>query len=192
MRGSPARAHDAGMAGSELTVAPAPASPLRDGIRRALRAALAVFFLDGLYVVAVFGFIVGRTTPERIFRGIAFALLGPPAMTGGWKATALGVLLHFCVALGWSTVWVLACEGSARLRRAVATAPRAAMIGCAYGLVIWLAMRFAVLPLTWAKPGPLNATALLVLLAHLSVVGPPIALLTRRPEPTRPGASYQR
>ena len=146
-----------------------------------LRAALAVFVLDGLYVVVVFVLILRRTTVERLFQGIAFAVLGPAALTGGWGTASLGVLLHFSVALGWSAVWMIAYEQSDLLLRATITAPGAAIVGAAYGMFVWLAMHFVVLPLTYAKPGPLlGFGSILVAVAHLLVVGPPIVLLERR------------
>jgi len=149
-------------------------------LSRVLRAALAVFVLDGLYVVVVFVLILRRTTVERLFQGIAYAVLGSAAFTGGWAAASLGVLLHFSVALGWSAVWMIAYERSDLLLRATITAPRAAIVGAAYGMFVWLAMHFVVLPLTYAKPGPLlGFGSILVAVAHLLVVGPPIVLIER-------------
>ena len=146
-----------------------------------LRAALAVFVLDGLYVVVVFVLILRRTTVERLFQGIAFAVLGPAALTGGRATASLGVLLHFCVALAWSVVWMIAYERSDLLLRATITARGAAIVGAAYGIFVWLAMHFVVLPLTYATPGPLlGFGSILVAVAHLLVVGPPIVLLERR------------
>jgi hypothetical protein len=145
-----------------------------------LRAALAVFVLDGLYVIVVFVLILRRTTVERVFQGIAYAVLGPAAFTSGWAAAALGVVLHFSVALGWSAVWMIAYERSDLLLRATITLPRAIIAGAAYGIFVWLAMHFIVLPLTYAKPGPLlNFGSILVGIAHLLGVGPPIVLIER-------------
>jgi hypothetical protein len=149
-------------------------------VARVLRAALTVFVLDGLYVVLVFVLILRRTTVERVFQGIASAVLGPSALTGGWPAFALGLLLHFSIALAWSIVWIVAYERSEFLRRATNGVPRAALVGAAYGLFIWLAMHYIVLPLTYSKPGPLiTFGSILVAIAHLLVVGPPIVLIER-------------
>ncbi len=150
-------------------------------IARVLRAALAVFVLDGLYVVVVFVWILHRTTFARMFQGIASAVLGQSAFTGGAAAVALGLLLHFSVAFSWSVVWMIGYERSAFLRRATNTTERAVLVGSAYGIFIWLAMHFMVLPLTHAKPGAVfTFGSMLVVLAHVLVVGPPIVLLERR------------
>ena len=157
------------------------AAPDRGVISRVLRAAAAVFVLDGLYVVVMFVLILRRTTVERLFQGIAYAVLGQAAFSGGWSSAFLGVLLHFSVALGWSSVWMIAYERSDLLLRATITLPRAIIVGAAYGIFVWLAMHFIVLPLTYAKPAPLlNFGSILVGIAHLLVVGPPIVLLERR------------
>src|SRR5215207_3592225 len=179
------------------SVSPPPVSRAgeHDGVQalaaRALRAALVVFLLDGAYVVIVFAGLLHRTTPLRIFQGIAQALLGPAAFSGGGRSAALGLLLHGLVALGWSVVWTLAYQRSAALRRAVASPARALVVGAAYGVLVWLGMQLVVLPLTRATPRPLlSRSALPVVLAHVLVVGPPIVLLVRRPN--APGAPHVR
>jgi hypothetical protein len=157
------------------------APPDRGVMGRVLRAAAAVFVLDGLYVLVVFVLILQRTTVERVFQGIAYAVLEQAAFSGGWWSAFLGVLLHFSVALAWSVVWIVAYERSDFLQRATATPMRAVLVGAAYGIFVWLAMHFIVLPLTHAKPGPLlTFGSILVAVAHLLVVGPPIVLLERR------------
>ena len=158
-----------------------PRSSERGPVARAIRAALAVFVLDGLYVIVVFVLILHRTTVERVFQGIASAVLGQPAFSGGWSTALLGVLLHFSVALAWSVVWIVGYERSDFLQRATSTPIRAVVVGAAYGIFVWLAMHFIVLPLTFSKPGPLlNFGSILVGVAHVLVVGPPIVLLARR------------
>lgn len=150
-------------------------------VGRVLRAAVAVFFLDGLYVVVVFVLILHRTTFQRMFQGIAYALQGQSAFAGGWFSAFFGLVLHFSVALAWSVVWMVAYERSESARRATSTTANAVLVGAAYGLFVWLSMQFVVLPLTHAKPGALlTFGSMLVALAHLLVVGPPIVLLERR------------
>ena len=150
-------------------------------VGRVLRAAVAVFFLDGLYVIVVFVLILQRTTLQRLFQGIAYALQGQSAFEGEWFSAFFGLLLHFAVALAWSVVWMIAYERSESVRRATNTTAKAVLVGAAYGLFVWLAMHFVVLPLTHAKPGALfTFGSMLVALAHLVVVGPPIVLLERR------------
>ncbi len=146
------------------------------------KAAATVWLLDGLYVIVVFAILLHVVAAQRIFQGIAHAVLGQPAYSGGASTTALGVVLHFLVALGWSCVWALIYESNEATRRFVARRGRALAAGVVYGVFVWLAMRFMVLPLTHNPPSDsITARAnLLVLLAHVLVVGPPIVLLERR------------
>lgn len=150
-------------------------------VGRILTAAFLVALLDGLYVVVVFAGLLHATTSARIFKGIARAVIGPAAATGGSGTVWLGVALHCAVALSWSIGWAFVFESSATLRRLTATTRSALGVGVVYGICVWAGMRYLVLPLTQAPAGPLMTRGtLLVLLAHVLVVGPPIVLAMRR------------
>jgi len=150
-------------------------------IRRVLAAALIVALLDGLYVVLVFAVPSDSITAPRLFQGIAVPLFGPGIREGGWWTSGLGVFLHTGVALVWSMVWALLLGWSAHLRQLVQRLPQAIVTGVGYGVVVHLAMQCVVIPLTpYGTPGPLlSGPSLLVLLAHVLVVGPPIVLMLR-------------
>jgi hypothetical protein len=171
------------MTTSSLSLSDAGARSATRGIAaRIARAAATVWVLDGLYVVVVFVALLHATTTQRMFQGIAHAVLGASAFTGGWTTATAGVLLHFLVALGWSCVWAVCYESIAVIRQSAATRGRAIALGVAYGVFVWLAMRFLVLPLTQNPPtgSMFTRNNFLVLLAHVLVVGPPIVLLERR------------
>lgn len=148
---------------------------------RATAAAATVFVLDGLYVVAVFAWLMQAATAQRVFQGIARALIGSEAFEGGATTMAIGVAMHFGIALLWSAVWALLYARSARIRRYVARLGAALLLGIVYGIAVHLAMQLVVLPLTQAPVAPLlSRGGLLVLLAHVVVVGPPIVMIVRR------------
>ena len=150
-------------------------------VRRVLAAGGLVALLDGLYVVVVFDWVRHSTTTARIFAGIARALIGQAASSGGAAIVLLGVSIHCMVALGWSAVFAVAYSSIGALRRSTSNAWRAVGVGVAYGIFVWAAMRYLVLPLTHAVRAPLLTRGTgLVLLAHVLVVGPPIALVIRR------------
>ena len=142
-----------------------------------------VALLDGLYAVVVFAWILGATTSTRIFQGIASALVGRAAASaGGLRTTVLGLALHVLVALAWTIVWAIVYSRSARVRELVRDTSLAIITGILYGALVHLAMQLLVLPMTPVGRGALLGKAsLLVLLAHLTVVGPPIVLTVRRP-----------
>ena len=142
-----------------------------------------VAILDGLFAVGVFAWILHVTTATRIFQGIAAAALGrAEALAGGPRTMLLGLALHTVVALVWTTVWAIGYSRSATLRAGVRSTAWALTAGVLYGAIVHLMMQLLVLPLTAVGRGPLLATgSLIVMLAHLTVVGPPIVLIVRRP-----------
>ena len=163
---------------SATAAVPYQAHPL---LRRILITWPVVGGLDALYVTVVFGFIRATATPMRLWQGVARALLDKAAFDGGALTALLGLAMHFCVALGWTVVWALVYDRSPVVQSLVARPLHAVLAGLAYGVFIWLAMNRVILPLvTYIKPAPLaTLNSYLVLLSHLTVIGPPIVLLMR-------------
>ena len=114
--------------------------------------------------------------PMRLLQVIASGWLGEAAFRGGVATAALGLASHFALALSWAALFLLA----ARRWRALVARPRVSGIG--FGLVVFLAMRLVVLPLS-AYPRPVTfkplATAL-DLASQMLLFGLPIATAARR------------
>jgi uncharacterized membrane protein YagU involved in acid resistance len=163
------------------TALPLPA-PARVGARAVLAAALVVWLLDGLFATGLCLSLSPTCTVTRTWQGVAGALVGRPATFEGGAATfALGLLLHFAVALGWSTFYALVVARWDALDRLTARPAGALAAGAALGAVVWCAMDLVVVPLTRNAATPFGTRAWWILLAgHLVVVGPPIALIVRR------------
>lgn len=115
-------------------------------------------------------------TPLRVLQSIASGLLGAGAYQGGYKTAALGVVLHFVIALGAASVY---CAAGYKLRFLV---EQPLLSGALYGVAVFWFMQLIVLPLS-AIPfkrtfsWPVVATGLIV---HVLCVGLPIALTCRR------------
>jgi hypothetical protein len=112
----------------------------------------------------------------KVFQTVAAGLIGREAAFSGGEATfALGVVLHYGIALIWAAIFCVAA------RRLPALLRQATAAGLAYGLVVYFGMNHAVLPLSalhtpfW--PPKLDAAAIA---AHCLVFGLPIALAARR------------
>jgi hypothetical protein len=136
-------------------------------------AGLVVGILDGLEALVFFMWLGVRGA--SVFQYIAGALLGPGALKGGGKTLAIGILLHFCVALAITTVYVLAAYViPALVRYALVTGPL-------YGIVAYFMMTFVVVPFFVANAGGMPRTAVFVngVVGHALLVGLPIALITR-------------
>ncbi len=114
--------------------------------------------------------------PVRVLHYIASGVLGrDAAYSGGAPAAALGLLLHYFIAFGAATVYVVASLRFPVLVR------RAVTCGMTYGLVVQAVMQFIVLPLAGFRGGlPSGVPLVNLVLAHLFCVGLPIGLATRR------------
>ena len=116
-------------------------------------------------------------TPWRIFQGIAVGALGKASYDGGSASVVLGAALHVLIA----TLFVLAYTLAAR--RLPALIERSVLYGPPYGLVTYLVMNYAVMPLSRIGHGPSNNDILWTLgsiLFHLIVVGLASAVFARR------------
>ncbi len=141
------------------------------------RAVLAGGFLAGTGDLAFALIYYGSQGAQavRILQTIAAGLLGrEPAYAGGIGAAALGVVLHFVIALGAAAVFVLAARAWPVLQR------RTILSGLGFGAGVWLVMNTVIVPLSALPRGPFPPAGWLpVLGAHLVLVGLPIAWVAR-------------
>jgi hypothetical protein len=112
-------------------------------------------------------------SPDRVLRYIASGVLGPNATQGGLEIPALGLALHFVIALGAATTyWAVSQNLSILVKRPV-------LCGLAFGLGVWAFMRYVVVPLSLVRGGA-GSPPLIMLLNQLGIhamgVGLPIAL----------------
>jgi hypothetical protein len=124
----------------------------------------------------IFYWLRNGISPVRILQSIASGLLGAQAREGGLASAALGAVLHFVIAFTAAAIYYAASRKLGFLVR------QAVLCGLLYGVVVYLVMNFVVLPLS-AFPGkgvPPLAVMIPGLLAHMLVVGLPIALAVRR------------
>jgi uncharacterized membrane protein YagU involved in acid resistance len=115
--------------------------------------------------------------PARVvLQSVAGGWLGAEAYQGGWPVAWLGLASHFAIMLGIAAVFVVAAARMPVLRRLWFP------VGVAFGIAVWLAMAFVVVPLsasTLSPPDGLMATMKPVVI-HILCVGLPIAWITRR------------
>jgi hypothetical protein len=128
---------------------------------------LAVGILDFVYAIVVYNIHHPILIPQTIASGV----LGPKSYQDGTASAALGVVLHFVIALGAATVYYLAS------RRLTFLVRRPVLCGLLYGSAVYLFMHLVVLPLSAVPPGhtPLMYAAA-EFVEHWFCVGLPIAL----------------
>ncbi|HYH86415.1 MAG TPA: hypothetical protein VEX60_13265 [Pyrinomonadaceae bacterium] len=147
----------------------------RGGYRAILWGGLLAGIGDILFAF-IFYWLRNGISPVRILQSIASGLVGAQAREGGLATAALGAVLHFLIALTAAAVYYAASRKLGFLVR------QAVPFGLLYGIVVYVVMNFVVLPLS-AFPGkgtpPLDVM-IPGIIAHMLVVGLPIALAVRR------------
>jgi hypothetical protein len=115
-----------------------------------------------------------HSTFARLWQGVASTLLGKGALDGGNRTVAIGLVMHFGVALAWTVVFLLLYENSARIRAVVASRHGVLKVASVYGPFIWLVMSLVVIPLLVHRPPKLNFRWLVQLIGHIPAVAIPI------------------
>ena len=126
--------------------------------------------LDIAYAIA-FSYWRSGTAPSRVLQSVASGALGRDAYAGGLPTAALGLALHFLIALIVTAIFFAVAS------RARALIMQPVLIGALYGIVVYLVMNFVVIPLSKIGPRPLPATIVIVtgVLVHIFLIGIPIA-----------------
>ena len=121
-----------------------------------------------------------RVTPMQILQSVATGLLGKASYDGGAGTAILGAFLHFFNALVIAAIFV----GASRIWPVLAR--RATLFGPLYGIGVYLVMNYVVLPLSAFPPRtkpPAPVVWITGVLAHMFLIGLPIALAAKRAVP---------
>jgi hypothetical protein len=141
--------------------------------RPVVRAGVLTGVVDGLFSSVLAAFFYGSTV-TRLFQGVAATLLGNDAFRGGTSTALIGVLMHFGVAFGWSTVFLVLAVRSRAVRNAALPASRRRQ----GGLAVWTPRLDRDVP--WRhSPSPARPAAITIrwwiqLVGHIPFVGLPI------------------
>jgi hypothetical protein len=112
---------------------------------------------------------------QRILQSVAAGLLGKASFEGGTATAALGLALHYFIALSMAAVYYLVARRWPLLGR------RPILCGAAYGLLVYAIMNFVVVPLSAAGPGSKDPLWIALSIAvHVFLIGIPIALFAGR------------
>jgi len=140
------------------------------------RAALYAGLLAGALDITA-AILTNLQVPARVvLQSVASGLLGAEAFQGGWSTAWLGLAAHFAIMLVIAVIFVAAAAAIPALRRLWIP------VGVVFGVAVWLAMTFIVVPLSASPltpPADLIA-ALKPIAVHILAVGLPIAWVTRR------------
>lgn len=101
--------------------------------------------LDIVYAFVVYGPLSYGVSPERVLQSVAAGWIGREAsQAGGWNTALLGLGTHFLIATLMTAAYVLAAQSFKALTKSPI------LWGFIYGLVLYVAMNYVVVPLSAA------------------------------------------
>jgi hypothetical protein len=140
---------------------------------RLVRAWLATAISDGIFSSVLVTVFYGSTF-ARLWEGVASVPLGATALDGGTGAVLTGLLIHFCVALTWSTVFLVIWMWSAAIQRIVSSWGGVVAAAGVYGPCIWIFMSLVVVQTLTHKPPTINYRWWVQFFGHIPFVAFPI------------------
>jgi hypothetical protein len=140
---------------------------------RLVRAWLTTAVSDAIFSSVLVTVFYGSTF-SRLWQGVASVPLGPKALDGGAQTVLVGLLIHLCVALTWSTVFLAIWMSSRAVQRVVASPRGALMVACIYGPCIWMAMSLVLIPTLTHRPPTINYRWWVQFFGHIPFVAFPI------------------
>jgi len=116
-------------------------------------------------------------TPVMVLQYIASGLMGGASFDSGLASVALGVVLHYLIALSWTAIFFIASRKFSILIR------KPVVSGLLYGVAVYLFMNLVVLPLSRvpvATAAMTLASRINGVLAVMFCIGLTISLLVHR------------
>lgn len=165
--------------GTDLAAAdPVESTPVPPGLPHAAPLILGIGLIAGTLDITdalIFSHFRGAT-PVIVFQYIASGLIGTKSFQLGWTSVALGVAIHYFIALTWTAVFYFASRKFPILLR------HPVLSGLLYGVAVYLFMNLVALPLSRVRLAPHVSLVSRVngLLALMFCIGLTIALLVRR------------
>jgi hypothetical protein len=151
------------------------ASPLSPAAKTILLATLVAGTLDILSALIFYGYVFYNVGARHVLQGIARVLLGKKAFEGGWATAFLGLAMHYCIASSFVILYFLIFPYIPFLKKYKIAS------GLLYGVLVWMIMNLAVLPLVDHRSYHFKLLAVVRDMAILLyAIGLPISLLISR------------
>jgi hypothetical protein len=135
-------------------------------------------FIAGLLDItgATISYVIQRhREPTRMYQFIASGVFGKKAFEGGWIMAALGLLFHFMVAYIFTLIFFFLYPRIRLLSK------NRVVTGLVYGLLVWSAMQFVVLPLSNVTRLPLKPVQAMIGIGVLMLcIGLPLSFMAYR------------
>jgi hypothetical protein len=124
-----------------------------------------------------------HSTFARLWQGVASVPFGPSALGGGTRYTLIGIGLHLCVALTWSTLFLGLYLALPWLRRVVTTPGGLLAVAAIYGPCIWMFMSFVLIPSFTNRPPTIAYRWWVQFFGHILFVAVPMIIGVRGTRP---------
>ncbi len=154
-------------------------NPRSNALNRWLRAGLTTGVTDGLFS-SVLSAAFYHSTVARLWQGVASTVIGPGAIGGGAAPVAMGLVMHFGVALTWSAIFLVTFDRPGWLRSVARTTGGALIVAAILGPLIWMTMSMAVIPALTHRPVSINFRWWVQFFGHIPFVAVPIVMAVRR------------
>ncbi|MDB6158614.1 MAG: hypothetical protein JWO04_2320 [Gammaproteobacteria bacterium] len=157
-----------------------PSSRAARGLGLVLAGGLIAGALDLTFAFVFYG--QHGAAPLRILQGIASGVLGRGSFQMGLASAALGAFFHFFISVCAAAIYYLVSLRFSFLTR------RVAISGAIFGVLMFLAMHFIVVPLSAIKPSPMKVGNVIgELCSHVFLFGMVIAYAVSRVKSLRTG-----
>ncbi|MBX3429281.1 MAG: hypothetical protein KF779_06845 [Hyphomonadaceae bacterium] len=103
---------------------------------------------DIVYAFVIYGPLSYGLTPQEVLQSVASGWLGREvSRAGGWSSAGLGLATHFLIATLMASAYAVAAQSFQPLKT------RWVLWGLVYGLILYVAMNYVVVPLSAAATG---------------------------------------
>ena len=135
---------------------------------------IVVGILDAIDAIVAFKVFAGFD-PVPIYQFVASGLLGKEAFSGGLGSAGLGLAIHFLIAFAAAGVYTVAAR---RWKLLIQKWP---VCSLTYGVLVYLVMNYAIIPLSRIEPSPFSLPLFLNgVFGHALLVGLPIGFFASR------------
>jgi hypothetical protein len=120
-----------------------------------------------------------HSTFARLWQGVASVPLGREALNGGVRTVWIGIGLHLCVALWWSSVFLFGLMRLEAVGRVLQSRLGMLKVAAVYGPLIWMTMSLVVIPFFTHRPPSFTLRWWVQLIGHVPFVALPMTWTAR-------------
>ncbi len=151
-----------------------------DAVTALWRAGLLTAVTDGLFATVLNVFVYRSVSFSRLWQNVASVPFGKQVFQGGALGTALGLIVHCCVAFFWTALFLFLVQRLRWLSALVVSRYGVVTVASVYGPFVWMMMSLVAIPLVLHRAPTITANWWVLLIGHVPFVGLPIVATTER------------